>query len=187
MLITELRIFRRKDISVPLFFELHPFDFLQDPIDKRLIVDHKIQYTKDKLMASVITTFNTLENFNTVVNLFDIPVLFSMLQHNKNDAIVVGYPFENYKILGIEQPITATTTYSFKTNALYKKLFINSIKGSDHFLKYPIDIDITDTSITLTEKFKNSTDLTHNRFLDAQWRAQLYGVQATRTINYRLT
>ena len=181
MLIIEYMNYFRKDESCPFFIDQNPY-----------VVDHAhTQYlSDDKLMKTVITKYETLDNFNQTVNQRSIAIKNENFEFNRANGAPKKSPIESYKILGITNPFRLTTTYTFPANSVYQSIFFGNVKNSlttdGRFELHDVQLLEDVQLITIIEKFKDSNEYNVIRFSDGYWVPQLHKMNVTRHVNYEL-
>lgn len=192
-IITETRITKRLDVSVPFFGDTEACATLDPNIITVGSPYHTI-LSEDRLTQTIVREFDGLDQYNRVVTSRsrNVQLNAAFMTYNKTHGIYHG----GYTLTGIDVPFTATTTYTFPSDAEFTAekmaLLAENIRTGE-YVGYRtqsatklINLVVNTESIVATHQYNNSADYSATRWEDFLRTPDLATVSCTRTIQFAL-
>ena len=192
-IITETRITKRLDVSVPFFGDTEERATL-DPNFITVGSPYHTILSEDRLTQTIVREFDWLDQYNRVVSSCgrNVQLNAAFMTYNKTHGIYHG----GYTLTGIDVPFTATTTYTFPSDAEFAAekmaLLAENIRTGE-YVGYRtqsatklINLVVNTESIVATHQYNNSADYSATRWEDFLRTPDLATVSCTRTIQFAL-
>lgn len=152
---------------------------------------YRWEISEDGLLFTSTATFDSLETYSTVETACGIENDVTYDRYRK----LVGIPqidhrstrIVPYRQLGITQPFTCTTSYTFRANEPYIETF-KGIMETWEGAANPQRISVTHelNTVIVVYKYKNSEDFNLHYFADMSFVVKLHDLGVIRTIQYKL-
>ena len=200
-IITETRITKRLDVSVPFFGDTEACAIL-DPNIIMVNSPYHTTLSEDGLTQTIVREFDGLDQYNQVglgrARSVQLDVAF--LTYNKTHGIYHG----GYTLTGIDVPFIVTTTYTFQSNAEFADAVAEQVAQlaenirTGEYVGYRgesartqsatklINLVVNTESIVATHQYNNSADYSATRWGDFLRTPDLATVSCTRTIQFAL-
>jgi len=195
-IITETRITKRLDVSVPFFGDTEARAIL----DPNIITVNSPYHTilsEDRLTQTIVREFDGLDEYNRVVSSRgrNVQINAAFITYNKTHGIYHG----GYTLTGIDVPFTVTTTYTFPSDAEFADAVAEQVAQlaenirTGEYVGYRtqsatklINLVVNTESIVATHQYNNSADYSATRWEDFLKTSDLTTVSCTRTIQFAL-
>jgi hypothetical protein len=195
-IITETRITKRLDVSVPFFGDTEACAIL----DPNIIAVNSPYHTilsEDRLTQTITREFDGLDQYNRVLlrRSRSVQLDVAFLTYNKTHGIYHG----GYTLTGIDVPFTVTTTYTFLSDAEFADAVAEQVAQLAENIRTGeyvgcrtqsatklINLVVNTESIVATHQYNNSADYSATRWEDFLKTSDLTTVSCTRTIQFAL-
>lgn len=193
MVITEIKLVPRFDISTPFYNEQDPLPEVfvavsnqtRQMVEAGLISPVTSTVSADGHMQTNTRSFYSLEAYSTVDSLFGIDVEHSFMIH-AGDATELFGEQRQYTQTGIDQPFSCTTTYAYPENVLELYPLFNSFINVIEYSNKLEDFANTGSALIATHHYENSEDFSVNHWYDARYLEGMFLGRLVRTISYAL-